>query len=138
MNRITAITLFTLASLAAIGTASAQERAVRSAVPFNFTVGGKVLPAGTYTISQFASGTLEIENRETKVAVLSVAFSDSHDAGNGGKLVFNKYGDQYFLKEVLCRWNGMNVQLPPSKLEKKARMQEADLNQNRQILVAAK
>ena len=54
MKRITSTALFTLAVLvtAALvpGTgAMAQGRAVRATVPFDFTVGDKLLPAGTYT-----------------------------------------------------------------------------------------
>jgi hypothetical protein len=138
MNRIKATTLFALASLAMIGAASAQEHSVQATVPFNFTVAGKLLPSGAYTITSLSSGSIEIENRDSHLAVLSRTSYDSREAGNGGKLVFDKYGNQYFLKEVLCPYAGMTLNLPPSKQEKKAKTQEATIHQNSQVFVAAK
>jgi len=43
------------------------------------------------------------------------------------EVVFTKYGNQYFLHEVLCGAVSMHVALPTSKLEKRARIQEAQL-----------
>ena len=51
MKRIASIALFALVSFVTVGFASAQERAVKADVPFDFTVGNKLVPAGTYTIS---------------------------------------------------------------------------------------
>ena len=44
MKRITAIALFTIAGFVTAGSALAQNRAVRADVPFDFTVGDKLLP----------------------------------------------------------------------------------------------
>jgi hypothetical protein len=43
------------------------------------------------------------------------------------EVVFTKYGNQYFLHEVLCGALSMNVEIPKSRLEKRARIQEAQL-----------
>ena len=51
MNRILSIALVLASTLAAAGTSSAQDHKVKATVPFNFTVGDKTVPAGTYTIS---------------------------------------------------------------------------------------
>ncbi len=51
MKRNFAIALFALSTLAAAGKAVAQDLAVQATVPFEFTVGGKLLPADTYTIT---------------------------------------------------------------------------------------
>ncbi|MBV8114110.1 MAG: hypothetical protein JO300_05170, partial [Silvibacterium sp.] len=52
MKRITTTALFILAALVTAGGAVAQDRAVRATVPFDFTVGDKLLPAGNYEISE--------------------------------------------------------------------------------------
>ena len=52
MKRITAIALFAIANFALAGTSFAQSNGVRANVPFDFTVGNKLLPAGTYTIKE--------------------------------------------------------------------------------------
>ena len=140
MKRITAIALFTLASILGAGNALAQSDEVRATVPFDFTVGNKLLPAGNYSITSVSNDGIEIRNREKHVAVLALAFPDGNQSENGGKLVFDKYAGQYFLREILCESSdAMNVKLPSTKSEKRARMEEASIpNDGGQVLVAAK
>jgi hypothetical protein len=139
MKRITAVTLFAFASILGAGTALAQHRAVQATVPFDFTVGGKLLPSGTYTIAQVSSNIIEIRNQEKHAAVFSPTAADSNESRNGGKLVFNRYGGQYFLREILCESASMNMRLPATKGEKRASMEEAQVrNGAGQTLVAAK
>ena len=52
MKRITAIALFAIASFAVADKSFAQGPTVQATVPFDFTVGNKLLPAGTYTIKR--------------------------------------------------------------------------------------
>lgn len=142
MKRITATALFTLAALvtAALVTgprAMAQSRAVRATVPFDFTVGDKLLPAGSYEIWSPSRGVVQIENRDNHAAMLTATTYDSHESRNGNKLVFHKYGDQYFLSEILCRPASMNVRLPQTKTEKQARMLQAAMDNPARIEIAA-
>jgi hypothetical protein len=111
-----------LASFAAAGTASAQDHAAKATVPFNFNVGDKWVPAGTYrmTSSINTPEVIEIRSEDGKIVLLSVTQSDGQRS-NAGKLVFTKYGDQYFLHEILCSLCRMNVSFPASKHEKLAR-----------------
>ena len=51
MNRISAVTLLAVASLATCGRAIAQQSIIKANIPFNFTVGNTWMPAGEYTIS---------------------------------------------------------------------------------------
>ncbi len=135
MKRITAIALFILASMVSAGSASAQDNGVRATIPFDFTVGNKVLPSGTYTIKLEQANVVAIVNREKSVTVLSIGYADGHRP-NTSKLVFNKYGDQYFLREILCASVDMNVELPTSKMEKRAGLQEARLESTPQVFIA--
>ncbi len=141
MKRISAMALLSLASLLTAGSAMAQDRAAHATVPFAFNVGDMVLPAGDYTISQAGwrpSGVIQIRSTDAKHAMLTTAISDAKKPVNGGELVFNRYGDKYFLTEVLCPEAGVSMQLPTSKLESRARINEAALPTGSQILVAAK
>lgn len=133
---ITSIALFALVSFVTVGSISAQERAVKANVPFDFTVGDKLLPAGTYTISAENTGVIKIQNRDKHVVILTMTTSDGREAKTG-ELVFNKYGDQYFLHEILCSSADMNMAVPTSKQEKRARVQEASLNSNGQQVYLA-
>ncbi len=138
MKRITVIALFTLAALATTGGAMAQDRAVRAIVPFDFTVGDKLLPAGAYELTSPSTGIIEVQNRDAHVAMLAATTYDSHESRNGDKLVFDKIGNQYFLSEVLCGQAAINASLPASKLEKRAQRQEASLHNSSQVFVATK
>ncbi len=143
MKRITASPLFTIAALvtAAAVTAAgamAQSRAVQATMPFDFTVGNKTLPAGTYEIWSPSTDVIEIQNRDSHVAMLATTSYDSRGSSNGSKLVFDKYGDRYFLSEILCAPASINASLHLSKAEKQARMYQATLQAPTQVLVAAK
>ena len=140
MKRISAIAICALASLVTAGSAVAQGHAVKANVPFDFAVGNSHLPAGTYTItsadSRSSTGVM-IRSESGKIAVLAMANADGKQSKTG-KLVFDKYGDQYFMREILCSNVDMNVELPVSKAEKRAQQQLAKLqNGNKdQVFVA--
>jgi len=129
MKRITAIAFFALATLVA-GTAMAQEHAVKANVPFDFTVGNAHVPAGTYTItSTGAPSMVELRSDSGKVHIFGSAYNSGKQSDRG-KLVFDKYGDRYFLREILCARVDMNLELPVSKSEKAIQRQEASLPSN--------
>jgi hypothetical protein len=138
MKRITAIALFAMANFVMAGTSFAQSREVQATVPFDFTVANKLLPAGTYTITQRETSVVVIRSHDKPIAILTLADPDDHKSPNQGKLVFNKYGSQYFLSEILCDQSDMHVAVPASKMEKKVRLEQAKLNSSSQTLVAAR
>jgi hypothetical protein len=123
---VVAFAVCLLASFAVVGTVSAQDHAARATIPFGFNVGDKWVPAGTYTISstsEVRSNVISIRDKDGSIALWSLVQPDSRRL-NADKLVFTKYGDQYFLHEILCSSCGMNVVLPGSKHEKLARRHE--------------
>ena len=138
MKRITAIALLVIANFAMAGTSFAQSKVVRANVPFDFTVGDKLLPAGTYTIKETSDHLIMIRNHDKPIAVLSLVNGDSHNSPNGGKLMFHRYGSQYFLSEILCDQANMNLQVPTSKTEQKTALQEARLRARGETFVAAR
>ncbi|AXC13396.1 hypothetical protein ACPOL_4119 [Acidisarcina polymorpha] len=139
MNRMTALALVTLATLSSIGAASAQDRGLRATVPFEFTVGTRLLPADTYRVTVISAGLIRLQNRDGHFAAATTTFMDAKQSPNGSKLVFTKHGNQYFLREILCPTNpGMNVAIPPSKLEKRVERQEAMLHGGEPVLIAAR
>ena len=133
---ITSIALFALVSFVTVGSISAQEQTVKANVPFDFTVGDKLLPAGTYMISEENPGVIKIQNSDRHVAILTMATADGNESKTG-ELVFNKYGDQYFLREILCSSAAMNMAVPASRQEKRARALEASLSHSGQQVYLA-
>jgi hypothetical protein len=136
MKRITALALFAVSSMVGAGMASAQTHGVKATMPFDFTVGSKLLPPGTYKILPVNDDVIEIQNQDKTVSILSQSSPDSSVSENGGKLVFDKFGDQYFLREVLGGAYALNVNLPASKSEKYAHTREATVNNQTHASVA--
>lgn len=136
--KVFAIAVCFLACIAATGTVSAQDHAASASVPFNFNVGDKWVPAGTYIMTSDTTNpkVIVIRSKDNKIALLSLAQSD-FNRSKAGTLVFTKYGDQYFLHEILCSQCGMNVVLPGSKHEKLARTRlEAGLMNRTDVYLA--
>jgi hypothetical protein len=140
MKHITAIALFVAASFFTAGSAIAQDHAVKATVPFNFTVNGSSLPAGNYTIASDVTSPriLRITDWDKGVHVLAISLPNSNEQGQANKLVFHRYGNQYFLSEICSEASSMNVRLSTSKQEKRARAetQQAGLRVNDDIMVA--
>ena len=76
-------------------------------VPFEFQVQDRALPAGTYTVQEAtASGVIMLRNEETGKAINILAPVPMSATSGDSKLVFNRYGDRYFLSQV---WLGGDV-----------------------------
>ncbi len=79
---------------------------VKADVPFEFSAGQGMLPAGNYAITQNgiqAAVTLSSGRRGVQIMLpQTIEFLDHQDAT---KLVFHRYGDQYFLAEI---WSGLD------------------------------
>jgi hypothetical protein len=134
---VSAIAVCLLASFA-VGTASAQDHAAKATIPFNFNVGDKWVPAGTYLMTSNISNpyVVSVHSEDGKITVLSVTQNDGRRL-KADKLIFTKYGDQYFLHEILCSLCGINVAFPGSKHEKIVRTRfEAGLSSPTDVYLA--
>ena len=138
-----AISLISLLSLLLVaGSAIAQSGPVRSNIPFDFTVEGKTVPAGTYTIGHegYSPELLLLQSNDSKLQMIvgSNAAENQHGA-NKTKLVFNRYKDQYFLSEIWVQGATRGRQIPRSAREKELakEMASANLKGDRVEVVAA-
>jgi len=138
MKRNTAIALFALSTLGVAARVVAQEPAVKANVPFEFTVGGKLLPADTYTITSSESGVIMIRAADNHFWAVTTASLSDQESARGSELVFDRYGDKYFLHEVMCpKVAALNVDVPKSKLEKQVQTQEAKYGGEREVVLIA-
>jgi hypothetical protein len=136
MNRKIAIALLAAIVNVAIATASAQNIA-KANIPFNFRVGTAPMPAGEYRIKPAQDGVVWISSVDGKSsAVLLAQTNDGTSAP--AKLVFNKYGDHYFLSELLKANGDPEMTFSQSKLEKRLRTEEASLANQGRTLIALK
>jgi hypothetical protein len=126
MKRTIALAFLT-AALISMGSVCAHAQVTGFKVPFDFTVGNQVFPAGTYQVSYYAAKkAILIRSQDERFHAFSGTYS-ADPSTSGDVVVFTKYGNQYFLHEVLCSVLSMNVALPTSRLEKRARIEEAQL-----------
>ena len=79
----------------------AQSNTLVANIPFEFNVGKAVLPSGEYCIKPVNPSTLMIQSKQGHQAAMAITIGvSSHKGGDTGKLVFNRYGTQYFLSKV--------------------------------------
>jgi hypothetical protein len=104
------VLIVTLALATAIAPANAQSNAnkVVADVPFEFSVGYKALPAGTYSVQSIVSAGngLLIQSTDGKMSALRLSEATPRIKEKPkARLVFHRYGERYFLAEV---WNGVD------------------------------
>jgi len=95
--------IFTVAALTASAAFAQSSTRVQANVPFDFIVGNRTLPAGEYKVMSQgpAPGTVMIQAADGKGAVILLALPlYSVVERHGGKLVFHRYSDTYFLSEI--------------------------------------
>lgn len=121
MKRIITIIFGMLAGLVVLNGAAAQQHAVRVAIPFDFSASGTQLTAGTYTIAT-ENGLTRITKDSTGQSAFVSAIPVIDNLVDESRLVFATYGDQRFLREILCPRLNMTLELLPSKPETKHRV----------------
>lgn len=109
-----------LGLLLATASASAQIVRLKANVPFNFILNKAELPAGEYTlVSLGSSGTamlIQSADGQTAKMVLPNA-CESSNAPTVSKLVFHRYGSEYFLAQIWTAGYEQGKELPKSSRE---------------------
>lgn len=88
------------AAVLAVAPAFAQEATtIKATIPFDFSVRGKVLPAGDYAITELTSSSaIRVRDNAGAESVFVLANWSSKKAGDEDtKVMFHKVGDQYYL-----------------------------------------
>lgn len=124
-------TLIVVASLAAgfvCTSAHAQSygETVSVNVPFGFEIGSKHMPPGTYKVTRPMNNVLQVGNRSDAAMLIASAAQGSRATKNS-KLVFDKYGDHYFLRQVwFTPEDNTYVECAESKAERQAKRAELE------------
>jgi hypothetical protein len=112
--------IMALTAMAMTRVAQAQEALVVN-VPFDFTAGNQNLPAGEYSVkvSQSDARIVLIERKDATAAMfVGTNAVDANKIQSESKLVFNRYGDRYFLSQVWNEGNSRGRQLMKTASEK--------------------
>ena len=121
----------------------------RVIVPFEFEINDKRFPAGEYIVRRVSSDSpqwlaITSVNARTRQTVLT------HKIRNGtlqseSKLVFRRYGDQYFLFQVWAVGDTIGSEIPRSSVERQAERevdnekgQSASSAQPAEVVIAAR
>jgi len=102
--------------------AGAAQAEVRITVPFDFSVGKVLLPSGTYAIGKIgaAQTLLQLQNSKIKAGVIEQIHAVELDRGavsQDDKLVFHRYGNQYFLAQFWVAGSATGFELRRTKVE---------------------
>lgn len=112
-----------LLTLGALSGAAQGKKSVVLRAPFSFKVEHQLMPAGTYRIL-VEHGWLQIRSADGKTGamVLTLPVSGKRVEGSG-QVVFNRYGDHYFLVQVWLPEMELGRQTLESNEEKEAAKQ---------------
>ena len=100
----------------------AQRTTLLVKVPFAFQDGRLNFPAGRYTIQAANEHTLVLRNSVgDQIGVIMTIGEQRAEAPRSAKVIFHKYGDQYFLSDVWLANSTIGHQLVVSRAEKALR-----------------
>lgn len=102
-----------LVILASFGTAVANSLdAITSTVPFDFVIGNKTYPAGTYTISRISDNPqvgLHLESADGTVNEFFRPTTSASASSDQAKLQFLHQGNMYFLTGIFSGYDTYTV-----------------------------
>jgi hypothetical protein len=109
-----------LLTFGALSAAAQGKKSVILKAPFSFKVEHQMLPAGTYRIL-VEHGWLQIRSADGKTGAMVLTLPVSGKTSEGsGQVVFNRYGDRYFLAQVWLPEMDLGRQTLESSEEKEA------------------
>jgi len=99
-------------------------------IPFQFHVGNTKLPAGQYVIHMLDGSDLrvmEISSADGSTSALfEVQDAEANSTPAKSELIFNKYGNRYFLSKLFDEGNPSGSQVLMSRYEKKVSQETAE------------
>ena len=101
--------------------AQAQDLRVKASIPFDFVLGDKIYPAGVYMVQRAPIGhgsvvTLrDVDSQKVRNAITNACTAPKTPEVT--TLVFDKLGEQYFLRQIWVAGNTSGREFPTSKSE---------------------
>src|SRR2546423_1241224 len=104
-------------TLIVVTSAIAHDWKMSADIPFDFNVGDTRMTSGKYTVESVSNGAVVVRSAQGKQAALSLSNAVITPRYlNTARLIFNKYGEQYFLSTM--SWpDGPSRTLPPANVE---------------------
>jgi hypothetical protein len=106
-------------ALAALPAVQAQDHSMKANVPFDFYVGDKAMPQGAYRVDATSNRVIAWVQGMDQDATKAIVTANITDMTRPGpKLVFHRYGEDYFLAEIWTGETSIGQYLPRSRREK--------------------
>jgi hypothetical protein len=116
--------MFGLLAILAVSSIHAQSsREMTANIGFSFTIGDKTFPAGEYSVTRLnpandkAALVIKSADGRTSKIVLTVPVQASRTQ-ESARLIFNRYGEQYFLSQVWTPADNTGLELSRSRAER--------------------
>jgi hypothetical protein len=126
-------------AFAGLTTQAQSPTQVKAQIPFSFMIGSQRLPAGEYTIryvNQDAGKTaLLFKSADGRTSrIVNMMPKERNATQEKASLVFNQYGESYFLSEVWTGGDQYGLSLPRSRAERN--LNELSQNETKRVTVA--
>jgi hypothetical protein len=111
-------------AILAVSSARAQSISEQTAdIPFSFTIGDKVFPAGEYSVRRLNLASdkivLMIQSTDGRMSrIVQTTPVEGARPKEQSRLFFNRYGDQYFLAQVWTVGDRTGLELRRSRSER--------------------
>jgi hypothetical protein len=127
------LTIFAAAVLA-LPLSAQVTRTFQADIPFEFLAGNTTVAPGQYVIaSQTGSPTVHLRGSKSYYLLSNPSQYDA--TSQEAKLVFHRYGDQYFLSRISTASEGRDI--PPSRVERELTKTAAAAGQKPAEIVVA-
>jgi len=113
------IGVFGLALLTAASVLAEMTPRMKAHIPFGFHVGNSMLPAGEYTVdTDPGPGLVRLRSADAKSSVTILANAvQTVSTPRDSKLIFSRYGDEYFLSRIWRAGSDTGNELRKSRRE---------------------
>ena len=101
-----------------VGLVHGQTNWFKLDIPFAFYMGDTLLPAGTYQLENLTGNAMTIYAVKGRQSVTLPTFAVDTAQKPGSKLIFNRYGKDYFLTEMWGIDHAQGRKLLPSAVER--------------------
>jgi hypothetical protein len=111
--------VFSMAAFAMAAPAATSDQLLVT-IPYDFVVGGKTLPAGTYRVSRVSTtdlGTLLLKNVDNRAGVLLNASEWEDVRADKPELRFQQIAGQHFLSAIETSEHVFNITVSKSAVE---------------------
>jgi hypothetical protein len=115
------VLLSLLVAVAAVSVMAQVRSRVTAQIPFAFSVANQTMPAGSYAIQSQAGANqmVLIRSNDSKAAVFALTQGkQAKNTPDNTKLVFRRYGSQYYLAQIWTKGEEAGTEFPVSKSER--------------------